>query len=163
MWGKAMVEIRKFSREFVDLLPETHELLLKSNMVIHDAVVKIILHGSRGLKGGARIDSDIDLSLVVDGSLYTSARDKHALMYAVIETTRIAWTGEIICDLAALYDRSGCGLSCLNHNQYEPALCECTLDCIGLFKMQKEFSGFVSGPIVDCSKMYPLISVWEKE
>ncbi|MHC5039405.1 MAG: hypothetical protein ACYTHM_19020 [Planctomycetota bacterium] len=32
----------------------------------------------------------------------------------------------------------------------------------GLFKIQKGFDGFVTGPAVDCSKMFPLITIWTR-
>ena len=46
-------------------LIETEKLLKEGGLSIHPAVGKISLEGSRGLKGGFRDDSDIDISLIL--------------------------------------------------------------------------------------------------
>jgi hypothetical protein len=40
--------------------------MLSATLPVHPRVARTILHCSRGLKGGFRSDSDVDLSLIVD-------------------------------------------------------------------------------------------------
>ena len=39
-------------------LPDTYRLLASANLRLHPRVTQVTLHGSRGLKGGFRPDSD---------------------------------------------------------------------------------------------------------
>jgi len=55
-----------FSPTLAQQLPVIYALLRIANLTVHPSVARIVLHGSRGLAGGARQDSDIDLSLIVD-------------------------------------------------------------------------------------------------
>jgi hypothetical protein len=125
-------------------------------------VDRVTLHGSRGPQGGARPDSDLDLCLVVNSGSLAAAPDQAALLRAVLNTTLQDWQSGTELDLAAVFDRSQCGLRCFQQNEFSPDLCASTVDCMGLFKVQKGFSGFVSGRSVDCSMMYPLITVWQR-
>ena len=142
---------------------ETQKILDQVDLIVHEAVSKITLHGSRGLAGGFRPDSDIDLTLMVDSHAFSLAQDKTALMERILSTTLENWKSPVELDLAIAYDKSSCGLLCLNVEQFDPGLCKTTTNCMGIFKKQKGFSGFVSGDFLDARKMYPLIVVWEKE
>lgn len=155
-----MIEIIEFNPALAEQLPETHAMLLDAVLRVHDAVERITLHGSRGPQGGARPDSDLDLCFVVKSRSLSAASDQRALLQAVLDTTLQGWQSDPEIDLAAVFDRSGCGLRCLEQSEFRPGLCPSTIDCMGVFKMQRGFDGFVSGPAVDCSKMYPLMTVW---
>ncbi|MFC1452400.1 hypothetical protein ACFLSJ_03540 [Verrucomicrobiota bacterium] len=99
----------------------------------------------------------------MNGSQVTPAATQQALLRSVLVTTLRRWTGEIELDLASVFDRSGCGLRCFTRTRFNPDLCPTTIDCMGLFKIQKGFDGFVTGPAVDCSKMYPLCRIWSRD
>jgi len=157
-----MIEITQFDPALAEQLPETHALLLDAGLRVHDAVHRITLHGSRGPRGGARPASDLDLCLVVDSRSLGASSDQRAFLRAVLDTTLQGWQGDVEIDLAAVFDRSGCGLPCLEQDELCPGLCPSTINCMGLFKMQKGFDGFVSGQVVVCSKMYPLMTIWTR-
>ena len=61
-----MIEITAVNPALAEQLPDTHALLMRAGLCIHDAVQRVTLHGSRGPRGGAHPDSDPDLCLVVD-------------------------------------------------------------------------------------------------
>lgn len=157
-----MIEITQFNPALAKHLPETHALLVETGLRVHDAVERITLHGSRGPRGEARLDSDLDLCLVVKSSSLAAAPNQDAFLRAVLNTTLQHWQSEIELDLATVFDRSPCGLRCLDQTKFSPGLCANTIDCIGLFKIQKGFDGFVSGPAVDCSKIHPLMTIWDR-
>lgn len=48
-----------YESELNSLIPNTVALLETSNLTLHPAVSRVVLHGSRGLAGGYRPDSDI--------------------------------------------------------------------------------------------------------
>ena len=155
-----MIHITQFEPELAAELPETHALLAGANLNVHDSVSRVTLHGTRGPLGGARGDSDIDLGLVVSTKRLSDAPDAAELLGAVVRTALENWRSHIEADLAAIFDKTGCGLRCLDVREFDPEACPATIDCMGLFKIQKGFDGFVSGPAVDCSKMYPLMTIW---
>ena len=157
-----MIEITQFNPALAKHLPETHALLVETGLRVHDAVERITLHGSRGPRGEARLDSDLDLCLVVKSSSLAAAPNQDAFLRAVLNTTLQHWQSEIEPDLATVFDKSGCGLRCLDQSEFSSGLCASTVDCMGLFKIQKGFDGFVSDPAVDCSKMYPLMTIWNR-
>lgn len=158
-----MFEITRFNPALARRLPETHALLLDAGLRVHDAVDRVTLHGSRGPQGGARPDSDIDLCLVVNGRSLAATPQPEGLLREVLSTTLGGWCSKTEPDLAAVFDKSGCDLRCLAVDELDPHLCPSTLDCMGLFKTQGRFDGFVSGPAVDCGKMYPLMTIWTRE
>ena len=61
-----MDRVLSFDPQFAASFPETYALMLSANLAVHPGVSRVILHGSRGPKGGYRPDSDVDLSLIVD-------------------------------------------------------------------------------------------------
>jgi hypothetical protein len=157
-----MRQITAFTPELAADCAKTHALLVRSGLWVHGAVERVTVHGSRGPQGGARPDSDLDLCLVVNAALLAAAPDREKLLRAVLETTLAHWESPVEIDLAAAFDRSQCGLLCLAEPRYKPGLCRSTVDCLGLYKIQKGVSGYVTGPGVDCSKMYPLMTVWSQ-
>ena len=140
-------------------MPTISALLTVAGLYLHNTVTAVTLHGSRGPQGGARHDSDLDLCLVVGNDALAASADPEMLLRSVLADTLRHWTSEIELDLAAVYDKSHCGLRCLNETGHNPDLCPTTVDCMGLSKTQEGFDGFVTGPAIDCSKMYPL---WSK-
>ena len=158
-----MITVTQLETGVAEQVPQTHALIMDAELVLHDAVDYVTLHGSRGLKGGARGNSDLDLCLIVNDNVLAAATEPERLLRSVLEITIQHWKAVVEIDLAAVFDRSDCGLRCFRESHFNPSLCPVTIDCMGLFKIQKGFDGFVTGPAVDCSKMYPLMRIWSKE
>jgi hypothetical protein len=149
-----------FEPGFAACLPETCALILSANLTVHPDVARVILHGSRGPAGGHRPDSDIDLSLIVEA---LPAPDLERPMHAVIETTRAHWQGAIEPDLAVVFDVGNCGLKCFNLSAWNEQLCNPGgIDCFGLYKTQKGFSGLVSNVGIQVKLMYPCLKIWQR-
>lgn len=128
-----------FEPIFESSLLETCKLLRASNLTLHPAVSKIVLHGSRGPAGGYRPDSDIDLSLIVDLHTGITAAELPVLLREVLETMLRNWRSAIQADLAAAFDIRNCGLKCFERTSWDAR--SCTLggvDCFGLYKIQKD-------------------------
>ncbi len=100
-----------FELQLAALCPETARLLQRAAFTVHPRVTAVTLHGSRGPAGGYRPGSDVDLCLVVDTRGVMERSELAALLRAVLDTTLEHWQGEVEADLAAAYDRQGCGLS----------------------------------------------------
>ncbi|HSL43895.1 MAG TPA: nucleotidyltransferase domain-containing protein [Anaerolineales bacterium] len=156
-----MPRITNFEPTLASYLPATYELLMSSNLVIHPGVSRIVLHGSRGLAGGYRPTSDIDLSLIVD-KLPSSARtDLKHVWIDVLETTRDHWQSPIELDLAIVFETSPCGLKCFDQTAWNSQLCtQGGVDCFGLYKVGKGFHGLVVNAGVQVKLMYPCLKIW---
>lgn len=157
-----MTVVTHFTPALAEGLPKTHALLVDAGLCVHRAVERVTLHGSRGPKGGARPDSDIDLCLIVNDRALAAAADRKVLLRDILSTTLNGWRGRVELDLAAVFDKRECGLRCLVADGFDLRLCPTTVGCMGLFKTQKGFNGFVDGPAVDCSRMYPLMELWRR-
>lgn len=157
-----MNSIRRFSPQVQARLPETQRLLAEGGLVLHEAVARVTVHGSRGLAGSPRPDSDIDLGLVVDPAVFQSADDPNALLNGVLKTTLDAWRGTAELDLAAVFDRSECGLGCLKIEGFDFATCPATVGCLGVYKLQRGFAGIVDPAGIDCRQMQPCLTIWER-
>jgi hypothetical protein len=155
----SVLKLTQLGSDFPDHFRDTRTLILDAGLLIHDAVDRITLHGSRGPKGGARASSDLDLCFVVNASSLAAASDREELLREVILTALSGWNGTVKLDVAAVFDRSGCQLRCLNVTELNPNLCINTVDCMGIFKIPE---GYISGPSVDCSLMYPLVEIWSR-
>ena len=111
----------EFSPELAALLPETDKILRAAHLTVHDAVHQVTLEGSRGLAGGSRPDSDIDLTLIVEAAqLPTTEPERAHLLRAVLHTTLDAWRSPIDVDMAAVFDKGGCcGLRCFDQRDWD--------------------------------------------
>lgn len=158
-----MKRITTFTDDFVNAVPETHDILVHANLVVSDSVSQITLHGSRGLGGRARPESDIDLVLIINASQLAQEKDVDRFLRTIFFITLDNWKGSVPLDLAVVFDKKCCGLKCFLVREFDPSLCITMGDCLGFFKVQKGFNGFVSGPAVDCSKMYPFITIWKSK
>lgn len=158
-----MIQISKFEPVLAARLPDTHALLLRANLTVHPAVSRVVLHGSRGLAGGYRPDSDIDLSLIVDLPAQDGPSGMEALMQAVYETTQMYWQAGVEADLALVFDILACGLKCFDQTAWREDLCSDGVDCFGLYKVQKGFSGFVSNAGIQVMQMYPCLRIWRRD
>ncbi|UCD08908.1 MAG: nucleotidyltransferase domain-containing protein [Dehalococcoidales bacterium] len=152
----------KFDEELKDLLPKTYSLLASSGLEIHERVMSIVLHGSRGLKGNARPDSDLDLSLITD----ITGIPNDDLGNVLDDVTRIAldsWQGSVHLDLAVVFDTADCGLKCFYISEWDDRLCDRGTDCFGIYRIQNGLNGFVTNASVHVEKMYPCMVVWRKD
>lgn len=148
---------------FASLLPATYHLLVSANLTVHPTVSRIILHGSRGLAGGYRPDSDVDLSLIVDTPPLPASPSLEALLQEVAETTLHHWQATVEADLAIIFDTRQCGLGCFDQTTWNEQLClKGGVDCFGLYKVQKGFNGLVTNAGVQVKLMYPCLKIWQR-
>ncbi|MFT3890094.1 MAG: nucleotidyltransferase domain-containing protein [Anaerolineales bacterium] len=157
-----MTKVLEFEPRFAALLPETYELLLFSNLTVHLAVSRIILHGSRGPARKYRPDSDIDLSLVVEPTL--SHSDQERFLEDIFHTTKYSWKGRVELDLAVVFEIQPCGLNCFEQIVWTDQICKLGgMDCFGLYKIGKGFNGLVSNAGIEVKRMYPCIKIWQRK
>ena len=149
-----------FDPRFAASLPETHALLASSNLTVHPSVARVILHGSRGLAGGYRPDSDIDLSLIIAAR---QAPDMERQLEDVLETTLGHWQSDIELDLAIIFDLRNCELKCFEQTTWNEQICRLGgVDCFGLYKIQKGFDGLVTNAGIQVKLMYPCLKIWQR-
>ncbi|MEW6404323.1 MAG: hypothetical protein AB1649_21195 [Chloroflexota bacterium] len=158
-----MLQVTEFETQISSLLPVTHALLKAGKLKVHDQVMRITLHGSRGLAGCYRSDSDVDLSLLADTGNCTRVPELEALLETILRTTADTWRGDIELDLAIVFDVRGCGLKCFKHMAFDPGECpQGGVDCFGLYKKGHGFDGLVTNAGVKVRLMYPCITIWHK-
>lgn len=161
--GRKKITLLEFNTELASSLPETHALLMASNLKLHPAVSSVVLSGSRGPAGGYRSDSDIDLSLIVDAPQRASMRQLQTLLRDVLETTLNNWRCTVEADLAAVFDIRDCGLKCFEQTLWDERMCEFGgVDCFGLFKIQKGFNGFVTNAGIQVKRIHPCLKIMRK-
>lgn len=134
-------------------LHETADILEHGGLVVHPAVDFLSLEGSRGPKGGYRPDSDLDLGLI----LRPDVRPTEDLCREVLTRALDNWRSRVELDAAVVFDRQGCGLKCFDQRTYRPGLCDGGLDCVGLYKIQRGFEGFVPACGVTVELLYPFV------
>lgn len=133
---------------------------MAANLEVHSGVISIVLHGSRGLAGYPRPDSDIDLSLLVDKP---PRLDRERELQAVLNETLNHWRGPIELDLAVIFDIQNCGLKCFEYTTWNKRVCQAGgIDCFGLYKTQKGFHGLVTDAGIQVRLMYPCLKIWER-
>lgn len=143
------------------ILPETYALIKSGNLTVHPAVSQVTLHGSRGLAGGYRLDSDLDLSLLVGIHV---APHMENLLREVLETTLTHWQGTIELDLAVIFDVRNCKLACFDRTAWDEQFCRLGgVDCFGLYKTQKGFNGLVTNAGIQVRLIYPCLKIWQRE
>jgi len=153
----------EFDPAFSRSLPETHALVRDANFIVHPSVLRVVLHGSRGLAGGFRTDSDIDLSLIVDLAGEISQTNLEDMLQSVYQTTQSAWQSAIEADLAIIFETSACALKCFEQTTWEERICPIGgLDCFGLYKVQKGFQGLVTNAGIEVRRMYPCLEIWRR-
>jgi hypothetical protein len=159
-----MIHLTDFLPDLVRLLPATHALLLASNLVVHPAVERVTLEGSRGLGGHARPDSDVDLSLVLCwGALPAEEPARETLLRTMLAITLDAWHGPVECDLAAIYDERKCGLRCFAGERHQAPECPAGGTCrFGIYKIQRGMNGYVPWDIIRVDLLYPLLEIWRR-
>ena len=158
-----MLPITTFEPTLVSSLPATFELLMSSNLTVHPEVSGIVLHGSRGLAGGYRRTSDIDLSLIVDALALHNQEVLEPHLFDILETTRRQWQSAIEPDLAIVFETKDCALRCFEQATWNEHLCTVGgVDCFGLYKAGKGFHGLVQNAGVEVRRMYPCLKIWQR-
>jgi hypothetical protein len=158
-----MARILEFESCLAQQLPSTQALLAAANLTVHALVARVVLHGSRGLAGAYRPDSDIDLSLVINTPSGAGPADLTRVLREVTATTLDHWRGAVEVDLAAIFDVRHCGLKCFDQTIFDEHLCPAGgVDCFGLFKVQKGFNGLVENAGVRIQQMYPCLTIWRR-
>lgn len=159
-----MISIKTFDPDFTALLPETAGLLEAGNLVVHPDVRRITVHGSRSLTGGARPNSDIDLSLIVNsGQLPSEEPARETRLQSILTTTQTQWQGSVEVDLAALFEVRDGGLNPFRITHYDERICPPGAPLgFGLYKIQKGFQGYVDVAMLDIKLIYPCITVWRR-
>jgi hypothetical protein len=157
-----MIKVLEFESRFVSLLPETHALLTFSNLTVHPAVSRIILHGSRGPARKSRPDSDIDLSLIVEPE--PTQEDRESFLEQIFNVTKLAWRGPVELDLAVVFNIQRCELNCFDQIVWTEQICKLGgVDCFGLYKIGKGFNGLVRDAGIQVKLMYPCIKIWQRK
>lgn len=156
-----MLNISNFLPELAASLPDTHRILSSANLVVHPLVSCVVLHGSRGLAGGWRPESDIDLSLLVETP---DIQISQTLFYDITRTTLDNWRSPTNVDLAVIYDLKKCCLKCFEQTTWQPDFCQLGgVDCFGIYKIQKGFHGFLTHAGIQVRLMYPCMTIWHRE
>ena len=156
-----MTRILNFDPTFAEMLPETCAILRAANLTVHPYVSRIVLHGSRGLAGGFRPDSDIDLSLIVSIPSGVGKSELEPLLHSTFETTFSAWQSPIEPDLAIIFETRTCFLKCFEQTTWVENFCHLGgVDCFGLYKVQKGFNGLVTHVGIQVKRMYPCLQIW---
>ncbi len=163
VWS-VMIRIDHVAVSFGLNLPKTAEWLAEAGLAVHPSVGQVVLHGSRGMAQNFRIDSDLDISLVVPFPSPPAISEdlEHALL-EVADVTWNAWRDIVQLDLAVVFPRKSCGLECFERMAYEPEACpKREAGCFGVFKGHAGYhSEFVLN--ADVSRMYPCITVWKRQ
>ena len=152
----------EFTEQLKDLLPDTYSIVSSSGLAVHERVTDIILHGSRGPKGSARPDSDLDLSLVTDITGIPEGNIEK-ILDKVTRTALESWQGSVELDLAVVFDTADCGLKCFYVSEWDESLCNGGTDCFGIYKIQKGFGGIIENASVHVEKMLPCMVMWRRE
>jgi hypothetical protein len=154
----------EINHDIKEKLPETYRILESSKLTVHPFVYKVVLTGSRGPAGKYRNDSDVDLSLLVESSRLKIEEDEEKILNEILNVTLQAWESPVELDTIAIFAINSCGLNCFDCKTYEDRICkEKGIDCMGLYKTQKGFTGYVPKVGIDIQKVYPMITVWERE
>ena len=136
-------------------LCKTAGIIQQGNLRLHPSVVAAAIEGSRGPKNCFRDNSDLDVSLVLSPNAAPTAQR----CAAVLAHSQTHWHSETELDLAVLFDKNACGLACLAANTTAGLPCDKGVDCIGIYKRSKGFSGFVQGIGLNLEDVFPILYI----
>jgi hypothetical protein len=157
------IKIIEVNKQIRELLPETYKILTEANLTVHPYVYEVLLEGSRGPANCYRADSDIDLSLLVDTEMLHRAADEEGTLREIIGTTLNNWEGPVELDTAAVFDIHHCRLHCLTADFSLNSICpDKGADCLGIYKTQRGFNGYVPKFGVRIDRIHPLMTVWKR-
>lgn len=157
------IKIVEVNQQIRELLPETYKILTEANLTVHPYVYEVLVEGSRGPANRYRADSDIDLSLLVDTEMLRRSADEEKTLREIIVTTLNNWKGPVELDTAAVFDINQCCLHCLTADFSLTNICpDKGVDCLGIYKIQKGFNGYVPKFGVRIDRIHPLMTVWKR-
>ncbi|MBW2624181.1 MAG: hypothetical protein JRD68_14830 [Deltaproteobacteria bacterium] len=82
----------------------------------------------------------------------------------ILTQTLSSWQGDVEADLAVVFDKLGCGLECFKKPSFAEVSCNGDgTGCLGLYKIQKGFTGFADSSTIDVKQMYPQLMVWRRK
>lgn len=82
----------------------------------------------------------------------------------VLETTLSHWQANIEPDLAVVFDVRKCALKCFDQSAWNEQTCQLGgVDCFGLYKTQRGFSGWVTDAGIQVKLMYPCLKIWQRK
>ena len=159
-----MITITEFEPDFAMAFPDLCEALKNGPLVVHDAVSRVTLHGSRGPAGGFQDNSDIDLCLIVDGEQYSYLSQDEELLKDIIYTTLAEWRGSLKLDLRVDFDLRKCGLKCFDESHYKAGICAGGgLDCFGIYEFEDGQPVYVINSSMNVKSIYPCVLIWRKQ
>jgi len=86
------------------------------------------------------------------------------LLHDAFDMTKNHWRGSVEVDLAVVFDIRNCGLKCFDHTMWNDEICQQGgVDCFGLYKIGKGFSGMVTNAGIQVKLMYPSLNIWQKD
>ena len=155
------MKIKKYSNDFISDLPRTYEILQSGEFSVHESVVKVAIYGSHGLDKRARIDSDINLWLVVNASLIPR-EEKKAMDFldSVLDETLSNWKGHNSLDLFVVFDIAGCHLKCLDKEFTSCTVNQSMTDCLGIYRSSALFRGFLNNEGCNIKEALPFCTVY---
>lgn len=157
------IKIVEVNQRIRELLPETYKILTEANLTVHPYVYEVLLEGSRGPANRYRPDSDIDLSLLADTEMLHRAVNEEKILREIIDTTLNNWEGPVELDTAAVFDINHCQLHCLKADFSLDDICpDKGVDCLGVYKTQRGFNGYVPKFGVRIDLLHPLMTVWKR-
>lgn len=157
------IKILNINERLRQTLPESYQILSEANLTVHPYVTQVFLVGSRGAANCYRADSDIDLSLVVDMEMLHRSGDQEKTLRDIVNTTLNNWKSPVEVDIAAVFDINSCHLRCLCEDFSPDKICQGQgIDCLGIYKTQKGFNGYVPKIGVLIERLHPMISVWKR-
>lgn len=163
-----MYTITTFEPDFQTLLPETYAIVAAGNLTVHDGVTMVVLEGSRGLGGHTRLNSDVDVSLIVDSDMLPPDEPaRENFLRHVISATLDHWRGVVELDTAAVFD-IGHGLALFEQRYYNSAVVGAIRESplpqgyFGIYKTQKGFNGYVPPSMIDLKRVYPMLVIWRR-
>ena len=117
---------------------------------------------SRGPSNCYHSKSDIDISMILDKEMVNNPLQCENDLSEIIELTINNWNSPIEIDIALLFSINSCDFECF----YKfPNKHRCRIkshDCFGIYKIQKEFEGFVPKIGIDVDKVFPIRIIWSR-
>lgn len=104
------------------------------------------------------------MSLLVDSKFLNKELNPEQILKEVLNVTLINWKSKVELDTVAVFDINNCNLKCFDYKSYSDKLCKMgDTDCLGLYKKQKGFHGYVPKIGISIKLIHPIITVWERK
>lgn len=154
--------IPSFESGFEQAFPALCGLFRSAPLTVHEGIMAVTLHGSRGPAGGAQENDDLDIGLLVDRYLYPEAENDDELVKEMLFTTLAYWRQKPDLDAKVIFDIRGCGLTCFR-NMYAPSQCSGGIGCFKVYGMLEGKARFALNGDFNIKQIYPCITVWKRQ